>query len=103
MSLVVCAPHQESGVKASVPYASDVQRESNPRRSASAIASTTPSGGPSLNGSISSPSFMTNLRALLHNRERGGSSHLPGSERGVCDPLAAHRQLLHGPAVAVRI
>ena len=34
----VCAPHQASGVSASEPYASAVQTESNPSRSASWIA-----------------------------------------------------------------
>jgi hypothetical protein len=41
----VCAPHQASGVKASDPYASAVQTESKPRRSASLMASSAPAGG----------------------------------------------------------
>jgi hypothetical protein len=39
-------PHHASGVRQSEPYASAVQIESNPSRSASAIASTAPGGGP---------------------------------------------------------
>ena len=42
----VWAPHQASGVTASEPYASAVQTESNPSRSASLIASSAPAGGP---------------------------------------------------------
>jgi hypothetical protein len=42
----VCAPHQASGVRQSEPYASAVQIESKPSRSASAIASVIPGGGP---------------------------------------------------------
>src|SRR5438309_238833 len=42
----VDAPHQASGVRQSDPYASAVQIESKPSRSASAIASVTPGGGP---------------------------------------------------------
>ncbi len=46
LSVVVLAPHQASGVSASEPYASAVQIELNPSRSASTIASVTPAGGP---------------------------------------------------------
>ena len=42
----VFAPHQASGVSASEPYASAVHIESNPRRSASAMLSSMPAGGP---------------------------------------------------------
>ena len=42
----VWAPHHASGVRASEPYASADQTESNPRRSASRIASRAPDGGP---------------------------------------------------------
>ena len=42
----VCDPHQASGVRQSEPYASAVQIESSPSRSASPIASTAPGGGP---------------------------------------------------------
>jgi hypothetical protein len=42
----VCAPHHASGVSASEPYASAVQIESKPSRSASAMASAAPAGGP---------------------------------------------------------
>src|SRR5437764_13313478 len=100
LSLVVCAPHQASGVKASVPYASDVQRESNPRRSASAIASTTPSGGPRLNGSISSPSFITHLHATVAHKR--GAAHLPGgkdsSVAGAASIVTADGAARKGPA-----
>ena len=40
------APHHASGVRQSEPYASAVQMESKPSRSASAIASAAPGGGP---------------------------------------------------------
>ena len=43
---VVWLPHHASGVKQSEPYASDVQMESNPRRSAVAIWSAASAGGP---------------------------------------------------------
>ena len=46
LSVVVLAPHHASGVSASEPYASAVQIELNPSRSASTIASATPAGGP---------------------------------------------------------
>jgi hypothetical protein len=42
----LAAPHQASGVSPSEPYASAVQIESNPSRSASAIASAARGGGP---------------------------------------------------------
>ena len=42
----VAAPHHASGVSASEPYASAVQHESKPSRSASASPSGTPAGGP---------------------------------------------------------
>ena len=42
----VAAPHQASGVSASEPYASAVQTESKPSRSASTIDSAIPGGGP---------------------------------------------------------
>ena len=42
----VAAPHHASGVSPSEPYASAVQIESNPRRSASAMVSVMPAGGP---------------------------------------------------------
>jgi hypothetical protein len=48
LTLVVFAPHHASGVSTSDPYASAVQIESNPSRSASATASSTPGGGPAL-------------------------------------------------------
>src|SRR4051812_13272962 len=55
----VAAPHQASGVNASDPYASAVHIESKPSRSASAICSTTPPGGPALfQYPMISPSFM---------------------------------------------
>ena len=41
----VCEPHQASGVSTSQPYASDVQTESKPRRSASWTDSSAPGGG----------------------------------------------------------
>jgi hypothetical protein len=43
---VVCAPHHASGVSASLPYASAVQTLRKPRRSASAMSSGVPTGGP---------------------------------------------------------
>ncbi len=42
----VVAPHQASGVRQSEPYASAVQIESNPSRSASATVSAAHGGGP---------------------------------------------------------
>ena len=42
----VAAPHQASGVSASEPYASAVQTELKPSRSASCTASSAPLGGP---------------------------------------------------------
>ena len=42
----VAAPHHASGVRQSEPYASAVQIESNPSRSASATDSAAPGGGP---------------------------------------------------------
>ena len=39
-------PHHASGVNASEPYASDVQTESKPRRSAATTVSSAPGGGP---------------------------------------------------------
>ena len=45
-SVVVDAPHHASGVSASEPYASDAHSESKPSRSAVAICSTMPAGGP---------------------------------------------------------
>jgi hypothetical protein len=42
----VDAPHHASGVRQSDPYASAVQTESKPSRSASAIVSAMPGGGP---------------------------------------------------------
>ncbi len=42
----VCEPHQASGINASEPYASAVQIESNPSRSASCTDSSAPGGGP---------------------------------------------------------
>src|SRR5271157_3407739 len=44
--LLVDAPHQASGISASDPYASAVQIESNPSRSASTTNSVAPAGGP---------------------------------------------------------
>ena len=46
LSVFVCEPHQASGVSPSEPYASAVQIESKPSRSASAIDSVMPGGGP---------------------------------------------------------
>src|ERR1700730_4766266 len=54
----VDAPHQARGVSASDPYASAVHIESKPSRSASAICSTTPGGGPAAQYPALSPSFM---------------------------------------------
>ena len=45
-ALASAAPHQASGVRPSDPYASAVQIESRPSRSASAIVSSMPGGGP---------------------------------------------------------
>jgi hypothetical protein len=45
-SLRVDDPHQASGISASEPYASAVQSESNPSRSASSTDSAAPTGGP---------------------------------------------------------
>ena len=45
-TFLVCDPHHASGVSASDPYASAVQIESNPSRSASATDSAAPRGGP---------------------------------------------------------
>ena len=42
----VWEPHHARGVRQSLPYASAVQNESNPSRSASLIASSAPEGGP---------------------------------------------------------
>ena len=47
-SVVVCDPHHANGVRQSEPYASAVQMESNPSRSASAMASTALGGGAAL-------------------------------------------------------
>ena len=46
--LLVCEPHHASGVRASLPYASAVQAEVKPSRSASWMASSAPVGGPLL-------------------------------------------------------
>ncbi len=46
LSVSVGAPHQASGVRQSEPYASAVQTESKPSRSASLTASSAPLGGP---------------------------------------------------------
>src|SRR5207244_12803820 len=54
----VFAPHQASGVRQSDPYASAVHIESKPRRSASAMLSSTPDGGPELQYPVASPSFI---------------------------------------------
>src|SRR5207244_177978 len=53
----VFAPHQASGVSTSEPYASAVQIESKPSRSASATASSTPGGGPAVQYPVFSPSL----------------------------------------------
>jgi hypothetical protein len=45
-SFEVCEPHHASGVRQSEPYASAVQIESYPSRSASRIVSWMPGGGP---------------------------------------------------------
>ena len=53
----VFAPHHASGVSASDPYASAVHIESKPKRSASAIDSSMPAGGPLLQYPADNPSF----------------------------------------------
>jgi hypothetical protein len=60
----VAAPHQARGVRASEPYDSAVQIESNPRRSAVAICSAASGGGPDEGQyPMIKPSFMA--RTLL--------------------------------------
>jgi hypothetical protein len=53
----VWAPHQASGVSASLPYASAVQAELYPSRSASLIDSSAPDGGPLPQYPVVYPSF----------------------------------------------
>src|SRR3954471_4038787 len=51
-------PHHANGVRQSLPYASAVHIESNPSRSASAMLSSAPAGGPALQYPVFSPSFI---------------------------------------------
>ena len=57
LTVSVAAPHQASGVSASEPYASAVQTELKPSRSASLTASSAPAGGPADQYPVLYPSF----------------------------------------------
>ena len=65
---LVAAPHHASGVSASEPYASAVQHESKPSRSAIVSASGTPAGGPAPQYPIMYPSFMGRTVVSAHGR-----------------------------------
>jgi hypothetical protein len=67
---VVWLPHHANGVKQSDPYASDVQIESNPSRSAAAICSAASAGGPDEGQyPMIKPSFMTGTISGMFGRD----------------------------------
>src|SRR2546422_6409472 len=84
---LVEAPHHASGVRQSDPYASAVQIESTPRRSASAIASTTPGGGPPAQYPVLSPSFSV-AAISAHRPKRAAVRANPTSTPALRDRIA---------------
>src|SRR5262245_64468965 len=62
LTVDVAAPHQARGVRASDPYASAVQTESKPRRSASTTAAAAPAGGPLPQYPVLEPIFTASHR-----------------------------------------